>query len=53
MEKNMQLNFELLEKRVDDAMYLTKYVAEQKEKDLSGVDYSDITGKIYKFSGKL
>jgi len=36
-----------------DAMYLTKYIAEQKQKDLSGVDYSDITGKIYKFSGKL
>lgn len=36
-----------------DAMYLTKYIAEQKQKDLSGVDYSDITEKIYKFNGKL
>jgi len=36
-----------------NAMYLTKYIAEQKQKDLSGVDYSDITEKIYKFNGKL
>ena len=34
-------------------MYLTKYIAEQKEKDLSGVDYNPINKKIYKYNGKL
>ena len=35
------------------AMYLTKYIAEQKEKDLSGVDYSPMTKKFYKYNGNI
>ena len=35
------------------SMYLTKYIAEQKEKDLSGVDYSPIVKKLYYFKGDL
>ncbi|MEE3343429.1 MAG: hypothetical protein VZS44_05015 [Bacilli bacterium] len=34
-------------------MYLTKYIAEEKEKDLSGVDYNPIVKKIYKYNGGL
>lgn len=34
-------------------MYLTKYIAESQNKDLSGVDYNPIVKKIYKFNGKL
>ena len=34
-------------------MYLTKYIAEVKEKDLSGVDYNPIVKKLYKYNGKL
>ncbi len=34
-------------------MYLTKYIAESKEKDLSGVDYSPIVKKLYKYNGNL
>lgn len=30
-------------------MYLTKYIATQKEKDLSGVDYNPIVKKLYRF----
>ena len=30
-------------------MYLTKYIASQKEKDLSGVDYNPIVKKLYRF----
>ena len=32
-------------------MYLTKYIAKQKEKDLSGVDYCPIVKKLYKYNG--
>lgn len=35
------------------AMYLTKYIAEQKEKDLSIVKYSPIVKKLYKYNGAL
>lgn len=35
------------------AMYLTKYIAEQQQKDLSGVDYSPIVKKLYRYNGKL
>lgn len=35
------------------AMYLTKVIAEQKQIDLSKIDYNPITNKVYKFSGKL
>ena len=34
-------------------MYLTKYLAEKKEKDLSKVEYSPIIKKIYKYNGKI
>lgn len=34
-------------------MYLTKYIAEMKNKDLSGVDYSPIVKKIYYFNGSV
>ena len=34
-------------------MYLTKYIASQKQKDLSGVDYSPLCKKIYKYNGNL
>jgi hypothetical protein len=36
-----------------DCMYLTKYIAEQQEKDLSGVDYNPIVKKLYKYHGEL
>ena len=32
-------------------MYLTKYFAEEKERDLSGVDYNPVVKKIYKYNG--
>ena len=35
------------------SMYLTKYIAEFKDKDLSGVDYSPMTKKFYKYKGEL
>ena len=34
-------------------IYLTKYIAEEKEKDLSGVEYSPIVKKLYKYKGNL
>lgn len=34
-------------------MYLTKYIAESQNKDLSGVDYNPIVKKIYKYRDKL
>lgn len=34
-------------------MYLTKYIAEKNQKDLSGVDYSPIVKKLYKYNGKI
>ena len=34
-------------------MYLTKYIAESKTKDLSGVDYNPIVKKLYKYKGNL
>jgi hypothetical protein len=35
------------------SMYLTKYIAEKKAKDLSKVDYSPIVKKLYKYNGKI
>lgn len=35
------------------SMYLTKYIAEKKFKDLSKVDYSHIVKKIYKYNGNI
>ncbi len=34
-------------------MYLTKYIAECKSKDLSGVDYNPIVKKLYKYNGEV
>ncbi len=35
------------------SMYLTKMMAENQNKDLSGVDYSPMTRKIYKFNSQM
>ncbi len=35
------------------SMYLTKYIAENKGKDLSKVDYSPIVKKLYKYNGGI
>lgn len=35
------------------AMYLTKYIAETKGKDLSKVEYSPIVKKLYKYKGAI
>ena len=35
------------------SMYLTKYIAERKEKDLSKVEYSPIVKKLYKYNGQI
>ena len=34
-------------------MYLTKYIASKKEKDLSGVDYNPIVKKLYRFKSSV
>ena len=34
-------------------MYITKYIAEKKEKDLSKVDYSPIVKRLYKYNGNI
>ena len=34
-------------------MYLTKYIAEKKDKDLSKVDYSPIVKRLYKYNGNI
>ena len=46
---NLCDEYELLVK----CMYLTKYIAESKSKDLSGVDYNPIVKKLYKYKGDL
>lgn len=35
------------------SMYLTKYIAEKKYKDLSRVEYSPIVKKLYKYNGNI
>lgn len=35
------------------SIYLTKYIAEKKSKDLSKVEYSPIVKKLYKYNGKI
>ena len=35
------------------SMYLSKYIAEKKNKDLSKVEYSPIVKKLYKYKGKI
>lgn len=34
------------------SMYLTKYLAEEQQKDLSKIKYSKVVKKLYKYSGK-
>lgn len=34
-------------------MYLTKYIADEKQKDLSKVDYNPIVKKLYRYKGEL
>lgn len=34
-------------------MYLTKYIAESKKKDLSKVEYNQIVKKLYRYNGEL
>ena len=36
-----------------ECMYLTKYIAESKGKDLSGVDYNPIVKILYKYQGEV
>ena len=48
-ENNFISEFELLVK----CMYLTKYIAEEKNKDLTVVDYSPISRKVYYYHGNL
>ena len=54
----------VIESRVEDdliddyqmliqSMYLTRYIALGKKKDLSGVDYSPIVKKLYKYNGQI
>lgn len=38
---------------LNKCIYLTKYIAESKNKDLSKVEYSPITKKLYKYSGNI
>ena len=35
------------------SMYLTKYIAEKKSKDLSNVNYSPIVKKLYRYNGSI
>lgn len=35
------------------SMYLAKYIAEEKQKDLSKVEYSPVVKKLYKYNGKM
>lgn len=35
------------------SMYLTKYIAEKKSKDLSKVEYSPIVKKLYRYNGQI
>jgi len=46
---NILADYEMLIK----SMYLTKYIAENKNKDLSKVDYSPMVKKVYKYNGKI
>jgi hypothetical protein len=38
---------------LNQAMYLTKAIAEKQNKDLSGVDYSDMAKVLYKYNGSI
>jgi hypothetical protein len=46
---NIESDYSMLIK----AMYLTRYIALQKEKDLSKVEYSPLVKKLYKYNGKI
>lgn len=36
-----------------ESMYLTKYIADKKLKDLSKIEYSPIVKKLYKYNGEI
>lgn len=36
-----------------ESMYLTKYIAAEKSKDLSKIEYSPIVKKLYRYSGEI
>ena len=36
-----------------ESMYLTKYIAERKEKDLSKIEYSPMVKSLYKYNGEI
>jgi hypothetical protein len=38
---------------LNQALYLTKAIAEKQNKDLSGVDYSPMTKILYKYNGRI
>lgn len=38
---------------LNKCLYLVKYIAEKKDKDLSGVDYNPIVKKLYKYKGQI
>lgn len=38
---------------LNKCLYLVKYIADKKEKDISGVDYSPIVKKLYNYNGQL
>lgn len=38
---------------LQQCMYLTKYIAEKNNKDISGVDYNPIVKKIYNYNGNI
>ena len=35
------------------SMYLTKYIAEQKSKDLSEIKYSPLVKQLYNYNGQI
>lgn len=48
-KNTLESEFELLVK----CMYLTKYIAEKQNKDLSRVKYNPIVKKLYKYNGEI
>ena len=52
---NSKFNDQILDdyQMLVQSMYLTKYIAEKKSKDLSKVEYSPIVKKLYKYNGEI
>ena len=52
---NSKFNNQILDdyQMLIQSMYLTKYIAEKKNEDLSKVNYSPIVKKLYKYSGEI